>query len=369
MKKNLALVLIFVLVAIIVAGCAVAPAPAPTPAPAPVQAPSPAPAPTPTPAPVEPKEVPLVDMLKEDMVVAFVPKSVGGAWFTRMFHGFGLYAGMSGSEAFQIGPTAGDAAAHNRNIQDLIAQGVDAICVVPFAPEQIDADLKAARDAGIIVVTNEGPKLQNVDYNVEFFDNEAFGRSIAERMAEGMGGKGSVIMFVGSLGSTTHMAWAQAIVDTFKERYPEITIANVDGTFIETGNNAALAYERAVEALRKYPDATGVFCPSSTDTPSIARAIEEAGLTEQITFAAVGLPNATRTFVKSGAIDILCGVDPADAGLAMAKVAAAVRNGIELRTGDDLGVFGFNNIHVDGRNIFGTEWRLITAETIDNYNY
>ena len=305
----------------------------------------------------------------QKLVIANLPKSVGGAWYTRMFQGFGRYAGQSESETFQVGPSAGDAAAQNRMVQDMVAQGVDVIAVAPFAPEQIDVELKKAMDAGIIVVSNEGPKLQNTHYDVEAFDNAKFGEKAADAMAKGMGEEGPVIMFVGSLGSTTHVAWATGIVDTLKAKYPKISIANKDGIFIETGNNAALSYERAKEALKAYPDAKGIFCPSSTDTPSIARAIEEAGLTKQITFVAVGLPNATRTYIKSGALDVLTSWDPADLGLAMCRVASAVKSNVKLKTGDDLGVFGFNKINVKGKVIEGTEWRLITAADVHKYNY
>lgn len=309
------------------------------------------------------------DVFSADLVIAHLPKSVGGAWFTRMFQGFGRYSGMTNSETFQIGPSVGDAAAQNANVQDLVAQGVDAICVSPFAPEQIDNDLGKARDAGIIVITNEGPSIENSDYDLEAFDNTKFGQGAAEQLGEGMGGEGSIIVFVGSLASTAHVAWADSIVDTVRDSYPNISVANADGVYIESGNNAANAYEKAKEALKAYPDATGVFCPSSTDTPSIALAIQEAGLTDQITYVAVGLPNATRTYVKSGDLDVLVSWDPADMGLAMCKLAAAVHNGYEVKTGDDLGVFGFNSVTVNGKVVMGTEWRVLTAENIDDYNY
>lgn len=309
------------------------------------------------------------DLFAAKLEIAHLPKSVGGAWYTRMFKGFEDYAALTGSEVFQIGPSAGDAAAQNRFVQDVVAQGVDAMVVCPFSPEQIDADLGKAREAGVIVVSNEGAKLTNVDYDVEAFNNAAFGAKAADKLAEGMGGEGEIIIFVGSLASTSHNTWAQGIVDKIAQSYPNIKIANAGGIFIETGNNAANSYEKSKEALKAYPNAKGVFCPSSTDTPSIAKAIEEAGLVNQITYVAVGLPNATRTYVKSGAIDVLTSWDPAEVGLVMCKVASAVKNGIELKTGDDLGVFGFNSIDVSGKVVTGTEWRILTAADIDNWDY
>ncbi len=384
MKKTIA-VLMAMVMCFAFAACApaapAAPAPAAEPAPAPA-APAPAPA-APAPAPAAPapaaepapasepapaEEEP-VDYFNQQMVVANLPKSVGGAWYTRMFQGLGQYSGMTGSETFQIGPSVGDAAAQNRNVQDVVAQGVDAIAVCPFAPEQIDAELKKARDAGIIVVSNEGATLENIDYDIEAFDNAEFGAMAADLLAEGMGSEGEIIIFVGSLGSTAHVGWAQGIVDAIGVKYPNMKVANQDGVFIETGNNAANSYEKAKEALKAYPNAKGVFCPSATDTPSIARAIEEAGLIEQMSYVAVGLPNATRTYVETTAIDWLMSWDPADIGLAMCKVAGAVKAGVAIEDGADLGVFGYNKIKLEGKVIKGNEWRVITKADVGNYNY
>jgi simple sugar transport system substrate-binding protein len=308
--------------------------------------------------------------LNQKMVIANLPKSVGGAYFTRMFEGFKQYESKTGSEVFQIGPSVGDAAAQNRNVQDVIAQGVDAICVSPFSPEQIAADLKKAKDAGIVVITNEGTNLSDgIDYDVEPFDSALFGANVADLFNEGMGGKGEIILFVGSLASTAHVGWTDGIVNAIKEKYPNLKIANAGGVYIETGNNAANAYEKAKEALKAYPNATGAWCPSSTDTPSIARAIEEAGIVGKMTYVAVGLPNATRTYVNNKSISYLMSWDPADLGHAMCKAASAVKSGVAVKDGDDLGVFGFSKLILSGKIIQGNEWRVITAADVDKFNY
>ena len=52
--------------------------------------------------------------LMQEMDIAFLPKTVGGAWFTRMFSGIELYSEQTGSTCYQSGPSAGDAAAQNR---------------------------------------------------------------------------------------------------------------------------------------------------------------------------------------------------------------------------------------------------------------
>lgn len=313
--------------------------------------------------------VAMAEEFKQKMDIAFLPKSVGGAWYTRMFAGVEYYGEQSGSTAYQSGPSTGDAAAQNRAVQDAVAGGVEVIAVSPFSPESIDTELGKAREDGIVVISNEGSMLENIDYDIEAFNNTEFGTMAADRMAELMGEEGDIIVFVGSLASTAHVSWAQAIVDRMAEAYPNIHVANEGGVFIETGNNAANSYERAKEALKAYPNAKGCFCPSATDTPSIALAIQEAGLANQITFVAVGLPNACRTYVEDTSVDVLMSWDPGEVGQAMCHAAAAVKAGIELKTGDDLGVFGFNSIIVDGKVITGTEWRMITSENVGEYDY
>ena len=88
--------------------------------------------------------------------IAVVPKDATNPWFVRMETGVKKYAADTGMNVFQKGPAETDATMQAQVIQDLIAQGVDAICVVPVDPGAIEPVLKQAMDAGIVVVTHEG---------------------------------------------------------------------------------------------------------------------------------------------------------------------------------------------------------------------
>ena len=88
--------------------------------------------------------------------IAVVPKDATNPWFVRMETGVNKYASDTGMNVFQKGPAETDATMQAQVIQDLIAQGVDAICVVPVDPGAIEPVLKQAMDAGIVVVTHEG---------------------------------------------------------------------------------------------------------------------------------------------------------------------------------------------------------------------
>ena len=110
----------------------------------------------------------------EEILIAFLPKSVGGAWFTRMFAGFERYAAQHDNvTAIQIGHSEGDSALQNAAIEDFItqAQGVKAGLAITFvSPEATEQYTKSAMDEGLVVIGNEAPDAQNVHYDIEAFD-------------------------------------------------------------------------------------------------------------------------------------------------------------------------------------------------------
>ena len=109
-----------------------------------------------------------------------------------------------------VGPTSADPALQVRAIEDLIAQGVNAIGVVPNDANVLEPVLKKARDAGIKVITHESPDQVNADWDFEMVSRVGFGEAHAKLFAEKMGGKGKYVVYVGSLTVPAHNAWADA---------------------------------------------------------------------------------------------------------------------------------------------------------------
>src|SRR5690606_5768039 len=192
--------------------------------------------------------------------IATVPKVDGISWFEAMSNGVDQFDADFGDEvdAWQIGPDTEDAAKQVQIIEDLIAQDVDAMVVVPNDPQALAPALSKARERGIVVITHEAPALAGtdaVDYDLEAFDNVVFGGQMFEKLAEGMGGEGTFVGMVGSLTSETHMAWYNAGVAYLEENYPDIT--PVTEQPYEDNNDDATARANALEILRAYPDLDG----------------------------------------------------------------------------------------------------------------
>jgi simple sugar transport system substrate-binding protein len=135
-----------------------------------------------------------------------VVKIAGINWFNRMETGVVAWGKEKGVNASEVGPAQADAAQQIPIIEDLIAKKVDALCVIPMDPAQLDPVLKKAMDAGIIVITHEASNQKEMHYDIEAFDNTAFGAGLMDRLAAGMGEEVKYAVFVGNLGSD-HNEW------------------------------------------------------------------------------------------------------------------------------------------------------------------
>ena len=63
-------------------------------------------------------------------------------------------------------------------------------------------------DQGIVVITHEASDVENALYDVEAFDNAAYGRHLMDNLAKCMGEEGKYVIFVGSLTTTrTTSGW------------------------------------------------------------------------------------------------------------------------------------------------------------------
>jgi simple sugar transport system substrate-binding protein len=152
-----------------------------------------------------------------------VVKLSGIPWFNRMEQGVKKYAADTGTAATQVGPVQGDAQLQVQLIADVIAKKPDAIAVVPLSPEAVEPILKKARDAGITVVTHEASDIQNATYDIEAFQNGAYGVHLMDYLAKCMNGEGQYAVFVASLTSKTHNEWVDAAIQRQKDKYPNAT--------------------------------------------------------------------------------------------------------------------------------------------------
>jgi simple sugar transport system substrate-binding protein len=298
--------------------------------------------------------------------IGTVVKIAGINWFNRMDEGVKEFAKMTGHTAFLKGPEKADAALQIPIIEDLIAQRVNALAVVPMSPEALEPVLKKARDAGIRVVTHEASNQQNTDVDIEAFDNTAYGAHLMDHLAKLMGEQGEYAVFVGSLTSKTHNEWADGGINRQKEAFPNMKLVTDKQ---ESFDDSQKAYEKAKELLKAYPNLKGFQGSASTDVAGIGQAVEEAGLIGKVAVVGTSLPSIAGKLVESGAINLISFWDPKVAGMAMNELAVMLIEGKSITDGMSLKLPGYEKLTRKGNVLFGNAWVDVTKANLSNYSF
>jgi simple sugar transport system substrate-binding protein len=304
--------------------------------------------------------------------MATVVKVDGIAWFDRMREGVKQFKDDTGHDTWMVGPSQADAAAQVQIVESLIAQGVDAICIVPFSVEAVEPVLKKARDRGIVVISHEASNLNNTDYDIEAFDNRAYGAKLMEVLAKQMGGEGGYVCTVGSLTSQSQNEWIDGGIAYQKAHFPKMFEVTKR---IETYDDANTDYTKLKEVLTTYPKLRGILGGPMPTSAGAGRLIAERGLKGKLFFSGTGLVSVAGQYLKDGDIDYIQFWDPAVAGYAMniLAVMALAKHRDQIKQGLDLGLTGYTHLTTPDPKrpnlLYGAGWVGVTKENMSQYNF
>ena len=307
-----------------------------------------------------------------DWTIAVVVKDGTSDWFKRMQVGVDEFGQTKTVDDILKGPANADAASQVQLVEDMINQGVDAICIVPIDPGALESVLQKAMEKGIVVISHEASDLKNTLYDVEAFTAEDFGNTMMQELAKAMGEKGQYAQMVAYTTSTTHMEYSNAEYAYQQANYPDMSLINDTVPSAESSEKVDTAYEKAKELLKANPELAGFTGAASVDILGEAQATEELGLTDKVSIVGVGTPNATRENGKNGTIDAVCLWDPASAGYAMCDLAYKILAGEEVKEGIDLGQDGYESVTIqEGANrcVLGNAPLILNTDNIDDYDF
>ena len=304
--------------------------------------------------------------------IATVVKVDGIAWFDRMRAGVEQFGRDTGHDAWMVGPSQADAAAQVQLVENLIGQGVDAICIVPFSIEAVEPVLKKARDRGIVVIAHEASNLVHADIVIEAFDNRAYGAKLMQELGSRTGGQGKYVATVGSLTSQSHMEWIDGAVAYQKEHFPQMQEAV---RRVESYDDAEVAYNKLKEVLTAHPDLRGIIGAPMPASAGAGRLIAERGAKGKIQFSGTGLVSVAGQYLRDGDIQYIQFWDPAVAGYAMSVLATMRLRGhnAEIKAGLDLGLDGYHSLLAPDPSrpglLYGAGWVGVTKENMSQYNF
>ena len=293
--------------------------------------------------------------------VGVVVKIGGIPWFNAMEAGIKEQGQKLGLDAFMVGPTSADPALQVRAIEDLIAQGVKVIGVVPNDAKVLEPVLMKAQAAGIKVVTHESPAQKGADWNFELASSTGFGEAHAKLLAEKMGGKGEYAVYVGSLTVPLHNAWADAAIEYLKTNHPDMKLV---GDRYGVAEDVDKSRSTALDLIAAHPELKGFLAFGSQGPIGAGRAVEERRKTGEIFVIGPFSPGQGQKLIKADAIAGGFMWNPKQAGEVFVTMADRLIKGESVKEGDDIP--GLGVIKPAGNDIIVDQLLAINKDTVDD---
>ncbi len=297
----------------------------------------------------------------DNPVIGVVVKIGGIPWFNAMNEGIKKQAAKLGADAFMVGPTSADPALQVRAIEDLIAQKVDVIGVVPNDAEVLEPVLERAQKAGIKVITHESPKQKNTDYDFELASVKGFGEAYAKDLIKAMDGHGGYAVFVGSLTVPLHNAWADAAIAYIKQHAPGMTLI---GDRYGVAENVDQSRSTALDLMRAHPDLKGFLAFGSQGPIGAARAVAERHLGGKVVVLGPFSPGQGRRLVHQGVLTGGYMWNPELAGEIFVSLGAMLVKGDKITDGTKIP--GLGVVHPDGHNLIVDQLVNLNKDTVDD---
>ncbi|HEX3359313.1 MAG TPA: sugar ABC transporter substrate-binding protein [Tepidisphaeraceae bacterium] len=212
-----------------------------------------------------------------------------------------------------------------QQINDLIAQGVDAVCLVPMKPDGLVNSVRALNAAKIpVIIVNRqiGDGCDYVAYTGT--DTYAGGVTSAKILMTAIGGKGQIVEFQQVLGTGPQIARSKALADVMKD-YPDVKLVEQ----IPHEGNDAKVVAAVGTLLSKYPDLKGIYVHGDPQALAASQACIAAGRKD---IAIVGMGGSVRAIdaIKAGTLTGTSYQQPEEEGRSGIRLAIKAINGEKL---------------------------------------
>ena len=284
-----------------------------------------------------------------------VCKIIGVPYFTLLGNGLEEAGKKFGIDSTMIGPAQVDPAQQVRLVEDVIAKKVNVLGLIPLDVKVLAPVVQRARDAGIIVITQEGPDMEGRTWDLEMVDSKAFGEAMMKSLARQMGEEGDYICIVGTLTTPLHNLWADAAIAYQKANFPKMNLAADRFPGADQIDTAAQVVR---DALQAYPKLKGVIGFGSNGPIGAGNIVRERKLQGKLAVTGFALPSQAGPLIKVGALEETFLWSPKEVGEAMVAVASLVLKNAEFKSGMDIPGIGKANVDND-RKIISVERMLV----------
>lgn len=217
-----------------------------------------------------------------------------------------------------------DVSKQNKDIQDLLSQGIDILITNPVNEDGPSAGIEACERAKVPVITvDKNVKSGNVSWVGR--DNKEMGRLVGERLIELLGGaenaKGTVLEIQGTAGSTTMMNRRDGFHEAL-EKAPNLKI--VQSSYCDYDRSKAIPATQ--DLLQANKDVVAIFGHNDDMAIGAAQVCREQGQKDILVCGVDGLMEAV---LKAEANEYACTAsnDPVLMGETAVDTAIKIMNG------------------------------------------
>ncbi len=299
------------------------------------------------------------------VTVAMMPKNKGNPYFVSCRQGAEEAARALGVTLLWDGPTETDPAKQNEVVDAWITRGVDVIAVSVENKEAISTVLRKARQRGIKVVTWDADAEADAR---DVFVNQATPRGIAETLVDHtarlLGGTGEFAIVTASLTAANQNDWIANIRAVLKEKHPGITLVDIR----PSDDDRKRAFDETQTLLRVHPNVKVIMAIASPAVPGAAEAVKQSGRTD-VKVTGLGLPNASRPYLKDGVLDSAVLWNTKDLGFLTIYAAHALATG-GLNPGATAFTAGrLGSLEIRGDNVLLGVPFTFTKDNVDRFDF
>ena len=328
---------------------------------------------------------------KKDVVVVFIPKISGNAFFEVANEGAQKLAKQVGFTVKYDGSPDAAVANQVNIINNAIQQGADAISISTVDAAGVDQALKAARKAGLAVMTwdsdsnPDARQLMTSQGTPDILGKMLVDMGVASLKERGKKPDADAIKYCWHYSQATvtdQNSWHVAGEKYIRQKYPKWI--NVAPSNYYSNQDAERAITVGEAVLSAHKDIDLIICNDSTALPGQCQAAQNLGLNQKnVTITGFATPNAIKDYCRAGILTRWglwdCGIQ----GAISCYLAYWAATGHNMKVGDTIDIPTIGTVKVESNTVLDPkaytasdsgvvllpERAVFTKENMDKYNF
>jgi rhamnose transport system substrate-binding protein len=277
--------------------------------------------------------------------IALLVKNLGNGFFDAADKGAEQAAKDLGDvKIIYTGPKEATPEGQIDIINQLVAQGVNAIAVSANDADALVPALKKAMERGVTVISfDSGVAKDGRQMNLLASATDLIGDQCLKMANDLLKEKGDVAILSASSTATNQNSWIE-VMKRDVAKYPNVNL--VDTVYGDDNDDKSLAEAKGL--IQKYPNLKVIIAPTTVGIRQSAVVVEDQKLVGKVFVTGLGLPSEMLSHVKSGASPAFALWNPIDLGYAATTIAYNLATGKEKATaGGELSMGKLGKVKLD----------------------